>query len=209
MVYFQTYLMNYCPYQMKIKQTLKVISGSIIILINFIFPPCYLQANFRILTQHYTIKFSKTNDLFFAKIVESYVSEKNAVCETCKGTRKSKPIIGLVIIENLKKDGKITDKNYIICNGFKREEYVTKIQNLINNGHKNCIPIIDNYEEIDLLTEGIRKKINIGIRIASEEEPKFEFYTSRLGIGYKNIVDFYRRDIKENKKVNLKMLHFF
>jgi arginine decarboxylase len=113
------------------------------------------------------------------------------------------------IVENLKKEGKITDKTYILCNGFKRDEYISNIQNLINSGHKNCIPIIDNYEEIDLLTNGIRKKINIGIRIASEEEPKFEFYTSRLGIGYKNIVDFYRREIKENNKVNLKMLHFF
>jgi arginine decarboxylase len=30
-----------------------------------------------------------------------------------------------------------------------------------------------------------------------------------LGIGYKNIVDFYRREVKDNHKVNLKMLHFF
>ena len=117
--------------------------------------------------------------------------------------------IDIDIIENLKRDGKITDKTYVLCNGFKRDEYITKIQNLINNGHKNCIPIIDNYEEIGLLTEGVKKKINIGIRIASEEEPKFEFYTSRLGIGYKNIVDFYRREVKENNKVTLKMLHFF
>jgi arginine decarboxylase len=49
----------------------------------------------------------------------------------------------------------------------------------------------------------------IGIRIASEEEPKFEFYTSRLGIGYKNIVPFYNKKIKENEQVELKMLHFF
>ncbi len=117
--------------------------------------------------------------------------------------------VDIDIVENLKKTGKITDKTFILCNGFKRDAYVKNIQRLINNGHKNCFPIIDNYEEIDLLTNGIRKKINIGIRIASEEEPKFEFYTSRLGIGYKNIVDFYRRDIKDNKKVNLKMLHFF
>lgn len=113
------------------------------------------------------------------------------------------------IINKLKEEGKITDKNYVICNGFKRDDYITKIQDLINNGHKNCIPVIDNYEEIDLLTHGLKRKINIGIRIASEEEPKFEFYTSRLGIGYKNIVDFYRREVKENSKVNLKMLHFF
>ncbi|HZW62020.1 MAG TPA: arginine decarboxylase [Flavobacteriaceae bacterium] len=113
------------------------------------------------------------------------------------------------IVENLKKEGKITDKTYVICNGFKRDEYIKKIANLINNGHKNCIPIIDNYEEIDLLTQDIKRKFDIGIRIASEEEPKFEFYTSRLGIGYKNIVPFYNRQIKDNKKVKLKMLHFF
>lgn len=113
------------------------------------------------------------------------------------------------IVQNLKKEGKITDKTYVISNGFKRAQYVTNIAKLINGGHKNCIPIIDNYEEIDLLSKEIKGRYNIGIRIASEEEPKFEFYTSRLGIGYKNIVPFYRAQIKDNKKVKLKMLHFF
>ena len=113
------------------------------------------------------------------------------------------------IVENLKAAGKITDKTYVICNGFKRDQYIKNITRLINEGHKNCIPIIDNYEEIGLLSEGIKKKFKVGIRIASEEEPKFEFYTSRLGIGYKNIVPFYKNQIEENKKVELKMLHFF
>ncbi|MDW5287971.1 arginine decarboxylase [Formosa sp. PL04] len=113
------------------------------------------------------------------------------------------------IVENLKKEGKITDNTYVISNGFKRAQYITNIARLINNGHKNCIPIIDNYEEIDLLSQEIDGKFNVGIRIASEEEPKFEFYTSRLGIGYKNIVPFYNRQIKDNEKVQLKMLHFF
>lgn len=113
------------------------------------------------------------------------------------------------IVEDLKREGKINDDTYVICNGFKRDQYIQNIARLINNGHKNCIPIIDNYEEIDLLTQSINGKFNIGIRIASEEEPKFEFYTSRLGIGYKNIVPFYNRQIKDNKKVKLKMLHFF
>ena len=71
--------------------------------------------------------------------------------------------VDIDIVENLKKTGKITDKTFILCNGFKRDAYVKNIQRLINNGHKNCFPIIDNYEEIDLLTNGIRKKINIGI----------------------------------------------
>ena len=113
------------------------------------------------------------------------------------------------IIENLKRDRKIDNNTYIICNGFKRGKYITNIAKLINNGHKKCIPIIDNYEEIDLLSNEIKDNFNIGIRIASEEEPKFEFYTSRLGIGYKNIIPFYKNQIKNNPKVNLKMLHFF
>ncbi|MDO6595414.1 arginine decarboxylase [Oceanihabitans sp. 2_MG-2023] len=113
------------------------------------------------------------------------------------------------IVESLKKEGKITNDTFVISNGFKRAQYVTNIARLINDGHKNAIPIIDNYEEIDLLSEEIEGNFNVGIRIASEEEPKFEFYTSRLGIGYKNIVPFYKNQIAENKKVDLKMLHFF
>src|SRR5690554_7522660 len=113
------------------------------------------------------------------------------------------------IVESLKETGKITDQTYVICNGFKREQYIDNIARLINNGHVNCIPIIDNYEEIHLLTDSITDHFNVGIRIASEEEPKFEFYTSRLGIGYKNIIPFYEDQIKNNDRVDLKMLHFF
>lgn len=113
------------------------------------------------------------------------------------------------IVEHLKQEGKIKDDTYIICNGFKRDQYITNIARLINEGHRNCIPIIDNYEEIDLLSNEINEDFKVGIRIASEEEPKFEFYTSRLGIGYKNIVPFYENQIRDNDKVQLKMLHFF
>ncbi|NHF60505.1 arginine decarboxylase [Flavobacteriaceae bacterium TP-CH-4] len=113
------------------------------------------------------------------------------------------------IVEQLKRTGGIKNDTYVICNGFKRDHYIENIARLINEGHENCIPIIDNYEEIDLLTEAIDGSFKVGIRIASEEEPKFEFYTSRLGIGYKNIVPFYENQIKNHDKVELKMLHFF
>ncbi len=113
------------------------------------------------------------------------------------------------IVEKLIASGKINEDTHVICNGFKRAQYVENIARLINNGHRNTIPIIDNYEELDLLQEQIQGKFPIGIRIASEEEPKFEFYTSRLGIGYKNIVPFYRKQIEGNEDVELKMLHFF
>ncbi len=113
------------------------------------------------------------------------------------------------IVEKLKKSGKITDNTWVICNGFKRDTYIENISRLLNEGHKNCLPVIDNYEELDLLTEKINGKFQVGIRIASEEEPKFEFYTSRLGIGYKDIVPFYKKQIKDDEQVDLRMLHFF
>ncbi|MGJ8683389.1 MAG: arginine decarboxylase [Nonlabens sp.] len=115
----------------------------------------------------------------------------------------------LDIIKSLKAEGKIKNDTYIISNGFKREKYIENIADLINSGHKNCIPIIDNYEELNLLTDVTDKKFQVGIRIASEEEPKFEFYTSRLGIGYKNILNFYKAQIQDHEQVSLKMLHFF
>ena len=113
------------------------------------------------------------------------------------------------IVKKLKAQGKITQNTFVICNGFKRDQYIENIAELINSGDYNCIPIIDNYDEIQLLDGQINRPFQIGIRIASEEEPKFEFYTSRLGIGYKNIVPFYKREIKTNPKLELKMLHFF
>ncbi len=117
--------------------------------------------------------------------------------------------VDINIVERLMKEGLIKDSTYILCNGFKRDEYIENIARLINKGHQNCIPIIDNYEEIDLLSEAIDDSYKIGIRIASEEEPKFEFYTSRLGIGYRNIVPFYENQIRDNDKIELTMLHFF
>ena len=113
------------------------------------------------------------------------------------------------IVKNLYDNGKIDKNIEVVCNGFKTDDYLNKISDLINNGFENIIPILDNYRELDKLTESIDATFDIGIRIASEEEPKFEFYTSRLGIGYKNIVPFYKKEIKENKKLELKMLHFF
>jgi arginine decarboxylase len=106
--------------------------------------------------------------------------------------------------------GKIDRESYIICNGFKRGAYIKNIAELINEGYKNTIPIIDNYEELGLLNKVIDRRFKVGIRIASEEEPKFPFYTSRLGIGYKDIVSFYEEEIQPNEeKFELKMLHFF
>ena len=107
-------------------------------------------------------------------------------------------------------DNGIIDKDiHIICNGFKRPQYIDNIAGLVNNGFTNAIPILDNMQELPLLDDALNTKCKIGIRIASEEEPKFEFYTSRLGIRYYDIINYYTEVIKPNKKFEFKMLHFF
>jgi arginine decarboxylase len=74
---------------------------------------------------------------------------------------------------------------------------------------KDIISVIDNKYEFETFEQLVTEPMHIGIRIASEEEPKFEFYTSRLGIGYREIVRFYKKSIHDNPHLNLKMLHFF
>lgn len=113
------------------------------------------------------------------------------------------------LIEALYNEGIINQDLYIICNGFKKDAYIENIANLRNNGWENIIPILDNMNEFDDLDLCVKESTKIGIRIASEEEPKFEFYTSRLGIRYSDIVPFYENKIKNSKKFSLKMLHFF
>ena len=115
----------------------------------------------------------------------------------------------LDIVMKLHAEGKLKNDKFLICNGFKTEGYIDRIAKVVNLGFENCYPIIDNVREIDTLTAVIDKPINVGIRIASEEEPKFEFYTSRLGIGYRDILPFYREKIADKPNLNLRMLHFF
>lgn len=142
-----------------------------------------------------------TKSSHFSFVMEE-VLKNNAHIETSSA-------FDINIIESLYEEKKLDKDRYIICNGYKRPQYIQNIANLINHGFENTIPILDNIGEIDEYNNLVNKKSKVGIRIASEEEPKFEFYTSRLGIGYKDIVPFYLEKIKKNPKFELKMLHFF
>ena len=115
----------------------------------------------------------------------------------------------LNLVEILNEKGIFEKDNYIICNGFKKHLYIDNISTMLNNGYINTIPVLDSKEEFDLLDLNINTKCKVGIRIAAEEEPRFEFYTSRLGIRYNDIIPFYENKIKQNPKFELKMLHFF
>lgn len=107
------------------------------------------------------------------------------------------------------KKGKINKETYIICNGYKTKAYKQNISDLINEGF-NVIPVLDHKEEIDYYVKSVKApKTQLGIRISTEEEPSFAFYSSRLGIRSNEIFEFYKQKIQNNPKFELKLLHFF
>ncbi len=112
------------------------------------------------------------------------------------------------LLRKLYATGKVNKETVIICNGFKPENYMERIIGLVNEGF-NVIPVIDNKHEVDYYDQHIEGVCNLGIRVATEEEPKFEFYTSRLGLRNNDVINFYKERIADNPKYKLKMLHFF
>jgi arginine decarboxylase len=114
------------------------------------------------------------------------------------------------IIRKLAENGTITKDIQVLCNGYKKQLYTESIIELIEDGFSNVIPILDNMNEIQAYEKLYSKnKIKIGLRIAAEEEPNFDFYTSRLGIRMADIHDYYKNVIKKNPNIEVKMLHFF
>lgn len=115
------------------------------------------------------------------------------------------------LILSLLQKGKLKKNIKIIHNGYKTDDYLNKIINLQSLGFTNSIIILDSLNELNQLTNKIKtnKPINIGLRMAINEEAQSAYYTSRLGIPPSEIIEFYTKNIRDNKKVELKMLHFF
>ena len=67
------------------------------------------------------------------------------------------------IMESLYEQGLMKPDTYVICNGFKRPQYVENIQNLMRQGFTNVIPILDNKFELDLLLMIFDMKFKVGI----------------------------------------------
>lgn len=113
------------------------------------------------------------------------------------------------LIQKLYEKEKLGKDITIINNGFKTPDYARNIANLIHEDFKNVIPILDNVDELELLKKEIKGNFKIGIRVATEEEPNYSVYTSRLGIRSSEVTSFYKKRLSRTKKVELKMLHFF
>jgi len=113
-----------------------------------------------------------------------------------------------IIKEQFKKK-RLSKDTYIICNGYKRTLYKQYITELINENF-NVIPVLDHLDEINYYNKHVKAdKCQLGIRISTEEEPSFAFYSSRLGVRYSDIMNLYKEKIQNNPKFELKLLHFF
>jgi arginine decarboxylase len=113
------------------------------------------------------------------------------------------------IVRKLYEQRKIDRNVLIVCNGFKRELYLRYVSELINEGFSNCVPVLDSLGEIDYYDQHVEGLYQVGIRVATDETPRFELYTSRLGVRYSDVTELYQTRIRENPRARLKMLHMF
>jgi uncharacterized protein (DUF2147 family) len=60
------------------------------------------------------VKIYNKYNLYFAKIIGTFIGPKNAICHNYKGTKKDKPIIRLVITQNSSKNGSKYDGGTIL-----------------------------------------------------------------------------------------------
>ena len=112
------------------------------------------------------------------------------------------------LILKLFAQGKITTSTVLVHNGYKTEDYIRKILKVNKLGFKNSIVVLDSMREIEKFAD-LGVKLKIGIRMATELQPKSDYYISRLGIRPSEILDFYKNNISKSKNLELKMLHFF
>lgn len=116
------------------------------------------------------------------------------------------------LIKQLAKEEKLDLDIILIHNGYKTDDYIDNILSLHKMGFTNSTIVLDSMNELGRLKKKIKKakqKIKLGIRMAIDKEPQAAYYTSRLGIRRSEILDFYKNEIKGDKRFELKMLHFF
>ncbi len=116
------------------------------------------------------------------------------------------------LIFNLLDEGVVSKKLFIIHNGYKTKDYLEKIIKLKKAGFENSIIVLDSITELQRIrqfTKNLEGVLNIGIRMAINEEPQSAYYTSRLGINPSEVIPLYKEQIENDEKFSLKMMHFF
>jgi len=114
------------------------------------------------------------------------------------------------LILKLYEQGALTKETTIVHNGIKTEEYIKKIRFLQKQGFEHTITILDSVQELDRITmHNLDRPIKIGLRITIDEEPQAAYYTSRLGINKRELLELVKEKIQPNPLLELHMIHFF
>ena len=114
------------------------------------------------------------------------------------------------LILKLYEQGALTKETTIVHNGIKTEEYIEKIRFLQKQGFEHTITILDSVQELDRVTmHNLDRPIKIGLRITIDEEPQAAYYTSRLGINKRELLELVKEKIQPNPLLELHMIHFF
>lgn len=143
-----------------------------------------------------------TKTCHFRHVIEAALKE-NVHLETSSS-------FDIDLIDKLAAVGKFATDRSIIHNGHKTAGYLSKILDLYTRGYTNSVAVLDSRQELDrLLALDFTGPLKIGIRMATNEEPQADYYTSRFGIAEPNVLDFCRDRIVGNARLDLSMLHFF
>jgi arginine decarboxylase len=113
------------------------------------------------------------------------------------------------LIRQLEAEGRFSKDKFVVCNGFKPEEYMDAILQLRADGFHRVMPVIDNKGEFEYYAKRVQEPMDIGMRLAIEELPDHEHYTSRFGLPAEQILDFYKTRIQPHPHFRVRMLHFF
>ncbi|MEQ9265616.1 MAG: arginine decarboxylase [Balneolaceae bacterium] len=138
----------------------------------------------------------------FSHVVKTAIKEQVSI-ETSSS-------FDLDLIEKLYHDNSVDKNLTIVHNGHKTDNYIRKIGKLLNEGFDNSISVLDSPLELDKLEKlNVVEPIKIGLRVSIEEDPTAAYYTSRLGINKKEVLDLVMNRIIGNPKFELVMIHFF
>ncbi len=119
-------------------------------------------------------------------------------------------VFDIAIIYSLFRERKISKDTMIVCNGPKPQNYLQRIADLIHDNFKNVIPVLDSKDEFKFYAaEFENRELQLGIRVAIEEQPEHELYSSRFGIRPEEVLDFYKHKIKNFGNFKVTMMHFF
>lgn len=118
------------------------------------------------------------------------------------------------IVYKLVEEGIIQPGYKVLCNGFKNEKYLETLKNLLRSGIK-VIPIIENEQELTLISKvreyniclGIRYNCDFESRIIKDTFDKDEECNNRFGFDADDVFEIARK-IKEYPNLTLSVFHF-